>query len=741
MNSVESETATIRSTRHVGAVLAVAAALVVGLAERPREVLAAPAPYPIYVVSPPLGDFAPLTSTRVSPDGRFAAVVQGERAFIVSMPFGTQSIEGLPGDFVPDSGGVFAYRRGNLDTVQLVRLEDRQITEVVMPPTISGDVVDVDAAGRVILTRRGLYDSVSGDTTEFVTFSPAEAPPFGVALSDDGRYYTVRDSDFAAGSFVRTVTIRYDRTGQTPAAIASPVSFEGPYEVSSDLGWLVTLDETGAGSTLLRQNLFTGDVEAVPVDGEDVREFSVDDAGRVVVSHTVPTEANANSLQLSLWDGSGALVLLTRGLDGEPADLGVERSGLGPSGRRLAVSDDGSRVTFTSQSTNLAEAAATVERRLFQIVLPPVQRERVGSRLLPDQSMCVPAIGAAPGEYVGVNVTAVGASVPGYGVLHSSDERASGTSTVNFGPGTVDPNVGFVRVGVDGEVCFTNSSHGPVHVLLDEMVVASAGTFGAYDDFPSLPRRALDTRVDDSPVQPGAQDCRASVLAPFVPGRPIEDVVIGVNTTPVGAVAPGYGTVHTYLMSPGAASTVNFGPGTVDPNFSFVQTFAWDICFTNSQGGPVHVVIDQMVADHEHALRTPPVGADGGRPVDTRVGVGGTRLAASGSVCFAVAGSVAGEFVGVNVTPVGATTFGFGTVHLSGSEPGEVSNVNFGPGTVDPNFAMTRVGVDGRVCFTNSVHGAVDVIIDAQVIGAAEAFRLPSAGGSVRILDTREARP
>jgi hypothetical protein len=45
------------------------------------------------------------------------------------------------------------------------------------------------------------------------------------------------------------------------------------------------------------------------------------------------------------------------------------------------------------------------------------------------------------------------------------------------------------------------------------------------------------------------------------------------------------------------------------------------------------------------------------------------------------------------------------------------------------------------VCFTNSVHGPVDVIIDAQVIGAADAFRLPSAGGSVRILDTRELRP
>jgi hypothetical protein len=45
------------------------------------------------------------------------------------------------------------------------------------------------------------------------------------------------------------------------------------------------------------------------------------------------------------------------------------------------------------------------------------------------------------------------------------------------------------------------------------------------------------------------------------------------------------------------------------------------------------------------------------------------------------------------------------------------------------------------VCFTNSVRGSVDVVIDAQVIGAADAFRLPSPEGSVRILDTREVRP
>lgn len=43
---------------------------------------------------------------------------------------------------------------------------------------------------------------------------------------------------------------------------------------------------------------------------------------------------------------------------------------------------------------------------------------------------------------------------------------------MNFGFGTIDPNIAIVQVGSDGEICFTNSVHGPVNVVIDELIVA-----------------------------------------------------------------------------------------------------------------------------------------------------------------------------------------------------------------------------------------------------------------------------
>lgn len=728
-----------------GAVIT-AALLVVPASTTPA--FAVTAPYPIYDV-PAL---PPGLDAKVAPDGRFATMTgQGDGAMHINLPFGDQRTSMLSG-FTADSGGVFAYRVGDRDTVQLLRVATGEITDIdivmpaaesppwlINPPTVQVSllsVVDVDASGTVWLLSTNayaaLYDTKTGVLNTFPSFDPADCPPSGIALSDDGRYYTMQQCDFAGGIHGRTIRVRYDRTGATPPRYASPnphAAGHERYTTSPDLTWIVTFGfhttETGGFERVVyRQHPATESEDIVPVGAESVEGFAVDDSGRVVVSHLFDND----SLQLSLWSGSGELQLLTVGWDGEPADLGVD-----PSGPVPRLSRNGGRLTFTSASTNLPgyHPLAGVSKRLFQISLPPAQHDSPSQPLVANQSLCLPAAGAAPGEYVGVNVTPVEASASGYGVLHSSDDGPGTTSNVNFGPGTVDPNVSFTRVGVDGEVCFTNSRHGRVDVVIDEMVIANAGMF----DVPPavrLPYRALDTREPPGvPVAAGGQRCVT------LSKNSLEDQFAGVNTTPVGAQAPGFGTIHTALMSPGESSTVNFGPGTIDPNFAFVRTFGNDICFSNSPHGPVHVVIDELVLDAANALRAPD-NSDGGRPVDTRVGLGRNRLGPSESVCFAVAGSNPGEFVGVNITPVGAITGGFGTLHSSDNAPGPISNVNFAPGTIDPNFAMAKVGADGHVCFTNSPHGPVDVVIDAQVIADPQSLRLPSADGSVRLLDTRE---
>jgi hypothetical protein len=80
-------------------------------------------------------------------------------------------------------------------------------------------------------------------------------------------------------------------------------------------------------------------------------------------------------------------------------------------------------------------------------------------------------------------------------------------------------------------------------------------------------------------------------------------------------------------------------------------------------------------------------------------------------------------------------------LHTAGDAPGATSNVNFGPGTIDPNFGIAEVGADGKLCVTNSTHSEVEMIVDAQIVADAAAFDPPTATGSARLVDTRSGRP
>ena len=75
-----------------------------------------------------------------------------------------------------------------------------------------------------------------------------------------------------------------------------------------------------------------------------------------------------------------------------------------------------------------------------------------------------------------------------------------------------------------------------------------------------------------------------------------------------------------------------------------------------------------------------------------------TKIEPLGTRCFAVAGEP-GDLAIVNLTPVEADAPGNGQLIGSGvGVPPVASNVNFGPGSVDPNVAVTPIGPDGRVC-------------------------------------------
>ena len=351
----------------------------------------------------------------------------------------------------------------------------------------------------------------------------------------------------------------------------------------------------------------------------------------------------------------------------------------------------------------------------------------------PSERLCFDVSGA-PGDVALVNLTPVSATAPGNGQLISSDVATPPeASNVNFGPGTIDPNVAAAKVGTDGRVCFVNSVHGSVHVIADDLGSLSSTAFTPAGG--GAPLRRVDTRtgLGGDVLDPSERLC-------FTVNGQAGDVAM-VNLTPVSAQRAGFGVLlpdDSTIATP-TTSNVNFGPGSVDPNVALATVGAsGKVCFVNSVHGAVHLVADELGTIARAVAKPAATGGIPKRVVDTRLGVGGGMVAPSGRLCFAVAGSP-GDLALVNLTPVDATRAGYGQLVSSDvTTPADASNVNFSTRTFDPNVAAAVIGADGQVCFVNSVHAAVHLVADHLISVAGSAYTPPSPSGALlRVIDTR----
>ena len=342
-----------------------------------------------------------------------------------------------------------------------------------------------------------------------------------------------------------------------------------------------------------------------------------------------------------------------------------------------------------------------------------------------------------PGDAAIVNLTPLLASAGGNGQLISSDVKSNPpvASNTNFQPGSVDPNVAVSPIGADGQVCFQNSVHANVDLVADHL-----GTIAASAYTPALPDGSPDRRVDTRTNQGGSRIAPSGQLCFAVAGDPGDAAIV--NLTPLLASAGGNGQLISsdVKSNPPVASNTNFQPGSVDPNVAVSPIGAdGQVCFQNS----VHANVD-LVADHLGTIAASaytPALPDGSpdRRVDTRTDQGGSRIAPSGQLCFAVAGDP-GDAAIVNLTPLLASAGGNGQLISSDvkSNPPVASNTNFQPGSVDPNVAVSPIGADGQVCFQNSVHANVDLVADHLGTIAASAYTPALPDGSPdRRVDTR----
>lgn len=366
------------------------------------------------------------------------------------------------------------------------------------------------------------------------------------------------------------------------------------------------------------------------------------------------------------------------------------------------------------------------------------------AKIGPGERRCFTVEGE-PGDAAVVNLTPVNADGAGNGKLVSSDVAdPAESSNVNFRPGSADPNVAIALIGQDGKVCYINSDHTSVHLVADHL-----GTIAGDAYEPALPTgesvRLIDTRHPDYPraIEPGGGLC---LLSPMT-GR-----VGFYNVTPTDTTGLGHGLLSKSMIDVELfASNVNYRPGGVDPNLGIVPLdrvkTGWPapapaegafVCYQNSEHSSLDLVLD-LVGTVDGSVFT--TANEYGYPVrrlDTRFHSAG-KVRPNEWMCFDVEGEP-GDAAIVNLTPVRADGRGNGQLVSSDLDEAPLaSNVNFGPGTVDPNVAIATIGENGQVCFVNSEHTSVHVVADHLGSISAEAYTPASAGGtSVRVLDTRD---
>ncbi|GAB3557570.1 hypothetical protein GCM10027405_02560 [Arthrobacter alkaliphilus] len=100
--------------------------------------------------------------------------------------------------------------------------------------------------------------------------------------------------------------------------------------------------------------------------------------------------------------------------------------------------------------------------------------------------------------------------------------------------------------------------------------------------------------------------------------------------------------------------------------------------------------------------------------------------------------------VALNITVTSPAADGFITAYAGGTAQPGTSNVNYGPGQTIPNAAVTPVGADGTINFTNTSSGTTELIADTSgyyLQGTPTAAGTFQALSPSRFLDTRTSSP
>lgn len=331
----------------------------------------------------------------------------------------------------------------------------------------------------------------------------------------------------------------------------------------------------------------------------------------------------------------------------------------------------------------------------------------------------VPATGVSA---VTMNVTAVGATSPGYLTVYSDGAPRPVAQNVNFASSAPVPNLVTVPV-VDGKVVFYNGSLGTVHVVADlEGFYANAG----FDFVARWPDRVLDTRIPvgtavKAPLGPNGH-LQLNLNPASNPELDPNTRAVTLNVTVTGPSTGGYLTVYPDGAAQPTASNLNFSTGQTIANQVTVSLVDGKIDFYNGSGGTVNVIadLDGYYAPQSACCSYSYLPTNSIRIVDTRSGVNPAPLAAFGTIDLHDAiwqnGATPGTANGLmlNVTAIAPGTGGYLTVYPDGQSRPVASSLNFSSGQTVSNLVATVTGQYAGIEVYNGSGAPTDLTVDIQ---------------------------
>lgn len=183
-----------------------------------------------------------------------------------------------------------------------------------------------------------------------------------------------------------------------------------------------------------------------------------------------------------------------------------------------------------------------------------------------------------------LNVTATGATAPGYITVWPCNQPQPYTSNLNYLPNQDIPNAVIATVDANGKVCFASSS--PTFLIAD-----ISGWFEQGSNLNVItPQRLFDTRPTTRVATSPIYVLDLSATSPITPGAATAVVL---NVTATGAPTAGYATVWPCDQAQPPTSNLNFGVNEDIPNLVITKVSANStVCFNAST--PVHLIADLM---------------------------------------------------------------------------------------------------------------------------------------------------